>query len=70
MRKTFSVKFDFGEVVELKTDAGIRRIVTGIILRPSGKMYEVARELETSWHQEVEIEKFPTTTRAGFKTSK
>jgi hypothetical protein len=31
-------------------------------------MYEVARELETSWHQEVEIEKFPTTTRAGFKT--
>jgi hypothetical protein len=31
-------------------------------------MYEVARELETSWHQEVEIEKFPESKKAaGFK---
>jgi hypothetical protein len=67
MKKSFSVKFNWGEEVELKTDVGIKRVVTGYILRPSGKMYEVAKELETSWHQEVEIEKFPENKRAGFK---
>ena len=69
MRKTFNVKWNLGEVVELKTDTGIKRIITGYIIRSSGKMYEVARELETSWHQEVEIEKYPqgTTKKAGFK---
>jgi hypothetical protein len=67
MKKSFSVKFNFGEEVELKTDVGIKRVVTGYIIRPSGKMYEVAKELETSWHQEVEIEKFPENKRAGFK---
>ena len=67
MRKTISVKFNFGDEVELKTDVGTKRVVTGYILRPSGKMYEVARELETSWHQEVEIEKFPQSKKAGFK---
>jgi hypothetical protein len=66
-RHTISIAFDFGEEVQLKTDVGTKRVVTGYILRPSGKMYEVARELETSWHQEVEIEKFPETRRSGFK---
>ena len=70
MKKSFSVKFNFGEEVELKTDVGTKRVITGYIIRPSGKMYECARELETSWHQEVEIEKFPTTARAGFKPIK
>ena len=67
IKKTFQVKFNFGEEVELKTDVGIKRVITGYILRPSGKMYEVAKELETSWHQEVEIEKFPQAKKAGFK---
>ena len=67
MRKTFQVKWDFGTEVALKTDMNTKRIVTGFIVRPSGKMYEVARELETSWHQEVEIEKFPQSKKAGFK---
>ena len=67
IKKTFQIKFNFGEEVQLKTDAGIKRVITGYIIRPSGKMYEVARELETSWHQEVEIEKFPQSKKAGFK---
>ena len=67
MKKTISIAFNFGDDVQLKTEQGIKRVVTGIILRPSGKMYECARELETSWHQEVEIEKFPENKRAGFK---
>jgi len=67
MKKSFSCKFGFGEEVQLKTDMGTKRVITGYILRPSGKMYEVARELETSWHQEVEIEKFPQAKKAGFK---
>lgn len=65
MKKQITVKFDFGDEVELKTDVGVKRVVTGIILRPSGKMYECARELETSWHQEVEIEKFPEKRKIG-----
>ena len=67
MKKSFTCKFNFGDEVELKTDIGTKRVVTGYIIRPSGKMYEVARELETSWHQEVEIEKFPASKKAGFK---
>ena len=67
MKKSYTCKFGFGEEVRLKTDLSSMRIVTGIVLRPSGKMYEIARELETSWHQEVEIEKYPESKRAGFK---
>jgi hypothetical protein len=67
MKKTITIKFNFGDHVELKTDAGVKRIVTGIILRPSGKMYELAKDLDTTWHQEVEIERFPEQRKAGFK---
>jgi hypothetical protein len=67
-RKSFNVKFDFGSEIELRTDPGVKRVVTGFILRPSGKLYEVASGIETSWHQEVEIDKFTETTkRPGFK---
>jgi hypothetical protein len=48
MRKTITTKWTFGDEVELKTEPGIKRIVTGIILRPSGKMYEMAIGMETS----------------------
>jgi hypothetical protein len=67
MRKQIQVKFYFGDEVGLKTEPGVKRIVTGIVLRPSGKMYEIAVGIDTSWHQDVEIEKFPQAKKAGFK---
>ena len=70
-KKTISIKFDFGDSVDLKTEPEFKRIVTGIIIRPSGKMYETAIGVETSWHQEVELEKFPDNkTITGFKSPK
>jgi hypothetical protein len=66
MRKVISVLFTFGNEVQLKTEPAIKRIVTGIIVRSSGKMYELANGVETSWHQDVEIEKFPEIKKAGF----
>jgi hypothetical protein len=66
MKKVISVLFTFGNEVQLKTEPTIKRIVTGIIVRPSGKMYELANGVETSWHQDVEIEKFPEIKKAGF----
>lgn len=67
-KKTINIAFNFGDDVQLKTEPGVKRVVTGIILRPSGKMYEMAIGMETSWHQDVEIEKFPDKPKkAGFK---
>jgi hypothetical protein len=57
MKKQITIAFGFGEDVTLKTEPDIPRIITGIILRPSGKMYELANGLETSWHQDIEIVK-------------
>ena len=65
MKKTISIAFNFGDRVLLKTDNEFERIVTGIVLRPNGKMYELASGVETTWHQEVEIEKVPEKTVVG-----
>lgn len=62
--------FDFGAEVQLKTDPDIKLIVTGWNIRPSGKMYECACGVETSWHQDIELEKFPEVKRVGgFKSN-
>jgi hypothetical protein len=66
MRKTINILFSFGDEVQLKTEPNIKRVVTGIVLRPSGKMYETAIGMETSWHQDVELEKFPEPRKSGF----
>jgi hypothetical protein len=72
MKKThsFTSDFFFGDRVALKTEPDIERIVTGLILRPSGKMYEIACGLEASCHQEVEIENFSKVQVSGFKNNK
>jgi len=66
MRKTITVKFNFGDNVLLKTERSVGRIVTGIITRPGGQMYELASGLESSWHHDVEIENEPVKKTAGF----
>lgn len=65
MRKTISLKFNYGDGVALKTEPDLKRIITGIILRPGGKMYEAAIGMDTSWHQEVEIQKFQEPRKVG-----
>lgn len=65
MKKQITVAFDFGDRVILKTDNEFERIVTGIVLRPNGKMYELASGVETSWHQECEIDRVPEKTVVG-----
>ena len=69
MRKTISIKFGWGDIVILRTEPEIKRIVTGVIIRPSGKMYELVNGVESSWHQEVEIERMPEKAKPvkGFK---
>jgi hypothetical protein len=69
MRKTVTLKFEAGDMVILRTEPEIKRIVTGVIIRPSGKMYELVSGVESSWHQEVEIESAPEKARPikGFK---
>jgi hypothetical protein len=66
MKRQITISFNFGDEVMLKTEPLIKRIITGIVLRPSGKMYETASGVETSWHQEIELEKFPETRKSGF----
>ena len=57
MRKTITLKFNFGDEVKLKTDPEKTRIITGITLRTTGKLYELAWGEATSWHQDIEIER-------------
>ncbi len=69
MKKSFTVKFSIGDSVVLRTEPQVQRIVTGLVIRQSGKMYELASGVESSWHQEVEIEKVPDNIKTirGFK---
>jgi len=69
MKKSFTVKFSIGDSVILRTEPQVQRIVTGLVIRQSGKMYELASGTETSWHQEVEIERMPERAKPikGFK---
>jgi len=67
MKKTVTIKFGIGEEVTLKTEEPLKRIVTGIVLRDKGIVYELACGEVTTWHQSVEIEKLqPKTIIGGF----
>lgn len=57
MKKTLSFNYWYGDRVCLTTDPEKKtRIVSGITIRPSGKLYELACGENTTWHQYVEIE--------------
>lgn len=55
MKRSINIDYWFGEEVILKTAPSQIRIMTGITIRPSGVMYELACGETTSWHQSVEI---------------
>lgn len=59
IKKTLSFPYWFGDNVALKAEPEFIRIITGIILRPTGKMYELSSDGDPEWRHEVEIERFP-----------
>ena len=60
MRKTFTVKFDLGESVVLRTSPDKVRIVSGLLIRPRNVTYGLACGEEESFHQAIEIESVST----------
>lgn len=57
MKKTLSFNYWYGDRVCLVTDTEKKiRVVSGITIRPSGRIYELACGECATWHQEVEIE--------------
>jgi len=48
--------FDIGQRIFLKIDPEqIERMVTGIVVRPNGIMYEVSSGVEVSTHYDIEM---------------
>lgn len=59
IKRTLTFPYWFGDNVALKVDSEYARIITGIILRPTGKMYELSSVGDPEWRHEIEIEKLP-----------
>lgn len=63
--------FNIGDFVLLKTDSeNKKRIVSSILIKSKSHFeYQLACELEVSWHSEAEIEKYHAreNNSAGFK---
>jgi len=67
IKKALKFEFWHGEKVVLITDPDKKlRVVTGITIRPSGKLYELSCREESSWHQDIEIERIAEKRKAGF----
>lgn len=60
IKKTLTFNYWYGDRVCLASDPEKKiRIVSGITIRPSGKLYELAYNENSTWHQHVEIEMAP-----------
>ena len=57
MRKSFTVKYDYGESVCLKTKPSEIRVICGFIIRQKSVEYLLKQGDEEFCHREVEIEK-------------
>lgn len=55
MKKTFRTQFDYGDVVYLKTDPEVKRVVSGFLLRPNNVTIGLVKGEEETWHQLVEL---------------
>ena len=56
-----AINFKIGETAYLKTDIDQReRLVTGILIRPAGVMYDLSFGSENSYHYDFEISKKKT----------
>ena len=59
IKKTLTFPYWFGDNVVLKAEPEVVRIITGVILRPTGKMYELSSVGDPEWRHEVEIDSLP-----------
>ena len=49
-------KFSIGDIIYLLTDPEQKtRMVTGILIRPTGTSYDVSCANGTSWHYDIEM---------------
>jgi hypothetical protein len=56
---TINNKYDFEDEVVLKTDPeGMKRLITGINIKPTGLIYEVQLAELTSFHYEFELSEY------------
>lgn len=63
----FENKYEFGQIVYLKTDCDqVQRIVTKFEVEPNGLLYQLSQGKDCSWHYEFEISE---TQNVALKTS-
>ena len=56
--KDQAINFKIGEIAFLRTDIDQReRLVTGILIRPAGVLYDLSFGSESSYHYDFEISK-------------
>lgn len=56
--KDHTINFKIGEIVFLRTDIDQReRLVTSILIRPTGLMYKLSFGSKSSYHYDFEISK-------------
>jgi hypothetical protein len=68
IKKTLTFNYWYGDKVTLSTDSEKKvRVISGITIRPSGQLYELACGENTTWHQAVEIEPLKVVEVKGFK---
>lgn len=68
MKKTLTFGYWYGDKVTLVTDPEKKvRVISGITIRPSGHLYELACGENATWHQSVEIEPVKVVEVKGFR---
>jgi hypothetical protein len=68
MKRVLTFDYWYGDKVTLTTDPEKKvRVISGITIRPSGRLYELACGENTTWHQSVEIEPVKVVNVKGFR---
>ena len=65
MIKNIEIDFIEGEEVQLRTEPGIKRIITGLVVRGIFVAYYTSKGDEETCHQGLELEKY-SSKKAGF----
>ena len=65
--KRLTVKYNYGDVVALKTEPEIKRIVTGYNVRHRLLSYWLSFGVNETLHQDIEIESFHEKKLIGLK---
>ena len=57
MRKSFTILFNEGEAVYLKTEPEVDRVISGYLIRGKSVVYGLKEGECESWHLDYEIER-------------